>query len=100
MEKPETARWLLPLLFVLSVVRFWLMPLGSSFWLDETATIFVARYGSNHPSLADAAPQAWRSWYYPAIHFNGSLFGFSEIATRLPSVMAMAIFLWLVGRLA
>ena len=100
MTKPETTRWLLPLLLVLCVVRLWLMPLPSSFWLDETATIFVARYGANHPSLADAAPQAWRSWYYPAIHFNGALFGFSEIATRLPSIVAMAAFLWLVGRLA
>jgi hypothetical protein len=31
------SRWLLPLLLALCVIRLWLMPLPSSFWLDETA---------------------------------------------------------------
>src|SRR5581483_9314585 len=93
-------RWLLPLLLALSVVRLWLMPLGSSFWLDETATVFVARHGSHHPSLAIAAPQAWQSWYYPLIRWEGALFGYSEVATRLISVLAMIAFLAAFARLA
>src|ERR1019366_8416279 len=74
-------RRLLPLLLALSLIRLWFMPLPSSFWLDEMATVFVAQHGSGHPSLADAAPQAWRSWYYPVIRMNGAVFGYSEVAT-------------------
>src|SRR5271157_6361010 len=76
------------------------MPLPSSFWLDEMATVFVAQHGSAHPSLADVAPQAWRSWYYPVIRRNGAVFGYSEVATRLPSILAMLGFLWLLAVLA
>lgn len=93
-------RLLLPLLLALCLVRLWLMPLPSSFWLDEMATVFVAQHGANHPSLADAAPQAWRSWYYPVIRMNGAVFGYSEVATRMPSILAMGAFLWLFSGLA
>src|SRR5579871_992603 len=93
-------RWLLPLLLTIGLIRFWLMPLPSSFWLDETATVFVARHGASDPSLAVAAPQAWRSWYYPLIHWTGGVLGYSEIATRLVSVLALAVFLWLFALLA
>jgi mannosyltransferase len=93
-------RWLLPVLLALCLVRLWLMPLGSSFWLDETATVFVAQHGAHNPSLAIAAPQAWQSWYYPLIRWQAALFGYSEIATRLISVLAMGAFLALFGRLA
>jgi mannosyltransferase len=64
------------------------------------ATVFVAQHGSSHPSLADAAPQAWRSWYYPVIRMNGAVFGYSEVTTRLPSILAMAAFLGLLAALA
>ena len=76
------------------------MPLPSSFWLDEMATVFVAQHGSGHPSLADVAPQAWRSWYYPVIRLNGAVFGYSEVATRLPSILAILAFLWILAGLA
>src|SRR5664280_2033475 len=64
---PRVYSALLPLLLALCLVRLWVGPMPSSFWLDEMATVFVAQQGSGHPSLADAAPQAWRSWYYPVI---------------------------------
>ena len=96
----EPYRWLLPLLLGLCIVRLWLLPLPSSFWLDETATVFVAQNGAGHPSVIEAGPQSWRSWYYPAIQWNGALFGYSEIATRLPSVLAMAGVLALLAALA
>jgi hypothetical protein len=87
-------------LLALCLVRLWVMPLPSSFWLDEMATVFVAQQGSGHPSLADVAPQAWRSWYYPVIRINGAVFGYSEVAARMPSVLAMAGFLVLLAGLA
>jgi len=47
---------LLVVVLVLCIVRLWLMPIASSFWVDEMGTVFVARYGASHPSLR-AAPQ-------------------------------------------
>lgn len=76
------------------------MALPSSFWLDETATIFVAQHGAGHPSILEAGPQSWRSWYYPAIRVEGTLFGYSEVATRIPSVLSMAGLLALLSLLA
>jgi len=88
------------LLLALSIVRLWLMPLPSSFWVDEMATVFVARFGAHHPSLAPVAPQAWESLYYYVPRSAGALFGFSEVVYRLPSTLALAAALFLVARLA
>ena len=95
----EASRWLLPLLLLLSVVRFWLMPLPSSFWVDEMVTTFVVRYGAAHPSL-QSAPQVAMSVYYAVAHGAQALLGFSEIAYRLPSTLCMALALFLIARLA
>jgi hypothetical protein len=98
--KFERINLLLSLLVAGCIVRLWLMPLRSSFWIDEIATAFVARYGSAHPSLAPIAPQAWRSIYYYLPRWSEALFGFSEAAYRLPSVLAMGVALFLFARLA
>src|SRR5271168_1273662 len=92
--------YVLTFLLALLVIRLWLMPLPSSFWLDEIATVFVAGHGSNHPSLAAAAPQAWQSWYYFFIRLWAWIFGYSEVVTRIPSILAMAGCLALVARLS
>jgi hypothetical protein len=80
------------------------MPLPSSFWADEMATVFVVHNGSEHPSLAAAAPQAWRSIYYPLPRASeallGHVFGSSEVVYRIPSLLAMGLALFLVARLA
>ena len=49
-------RVLLPLLLALCIARMWVMPLDSSFWVDEAETAFVVHHGVNHPSLAIIAP--------------------------------------------
>jgi len=89
---------LLGLLLAACVTRLWLMPLPSSFWLDELVTSFVVNY-SAHPSFA-IAPQVPESVYYWLPRAMRALFGFSEVAYRLPSVIAMGIALFLVGRIA
>ena len=76
------------------------MPLGSSFWTDEIATVFVAHYGANHPSVTDVAPQAWKSLYYFLPRITDAWFGGSEISIRMPSILAMLGLLLLVARLA
>jgi mannosyltransferase len=107
-EAPESAFFrkfaacidvLLPVALFLCLVRLWLMPLPSSFWVDEMGTAFVVHYGAGHPSLA-AAPQVPQSIYYWLPRAAEALFGFSEISYRLPSVLAMAAALFLTGRLA
>ncbi|HEX4808884.1 MAG TPA: glycosyltransferase family 39 protein [Bryobacteraceae bacterium] len=86
-------------LLALCIGRLWLMPLGSSFWVDEMGTAFVVHYGGNHPSFA-VAPQVPASIYYILPKLSERLFGFSEIAYRVPSVLLMGVTLFLVGRLA
>jgi hypothetical protein len=87
------------LMLLLSVARFWLMPLPSSFWVDEMVTTFVVRNGAAHPSL-QAAPQVAMSVYYAVARGVEALFGFSEIAYRLPSTLFMALALFFIARLA
>src|SRR5580704_11871158 len=90
---------LLGFLLAACITRMWLMPLPSSFWVDEMATVFVVQHGANHPSFA-VAPQVPDSIYYQLPRASEALFGFSEAAYRLPSVLLMGLALFLIARLA
>ncbi len=92
-------RILLPALLVLCLARLWIAPLTSSFWVDEAETAFVAHYGYQHPSLA-AVPQITASVYYWLPSAAERAFGFSEAVERMPSLLAMALALFFIGRLA
>jgi len=92
-------RLVLPALLVLCVARLWIAPLTSSFWVDEAETAFVAHFGYEHPSLA-VVPQITASVYYWLPRAAIAMFGFSEAAERLPSLVAMAMALFFIGRLA
>ncbi|HYL96110.1 MAG TPA: glycosyltransferase family 39 protein, partial [Terriglobales bacterium] len=98
-KKSSRLDWLLALLMALCVARLWLMPLGSSFWIDEIGTRFLVHYGAQHPSLA-VVPQVWKSIYYYLPRGAEVLLGFSEAAYRLPSILVMAAALFFVARLA
>ena len=89
----------LPLLLALCIARMWVMPLGSSFWVDEAETAFVVHHGIHHPSLAIIAP-AIESVYYWLPRMSEGIFGFSEAAERLPSLVALAIALFFIGLLS
>jgi hypothetical protein len=91
--------WILPLLLALLIARLWLMPLPSSFWVDEEVTAFVVHYGPDHASFA-VAPQVTRSVYYALPRAAEAVLGFSEISYRLPSILMMALALFLIARLA
>lgn len=94
-------RWngLLWALLALCVVRLWLIPLGESFWTDETATAFVVRYGAAHPTLA-IAPQLRFSIYYLLPWIADKVGGLSEVGYRLPSTLALLAAALLIARLA
>jgi hypothetical protein len=85
--KVKITRWGLPVLAALCFVRLWLMPLVSSFWVDEMATVFVVEHGAQDPSLK-IAPQVPQSIYYSVI--REVVPGRSEAAYRLPSILFMA----------
>lgn len=93
------ARLALPLLLALCIARMWVMPLTSSFWVDETETAFVVHHGIHNPSLAVIAP-AIESVYYWLPRMPEAIFGFSEAAERLPSLVALGIALFFIGHLA
>jgi 4-amino-4-deoxy-L-arabinose transferase-like glycosyltransferase len=84
-------------MLALCVARMWVMPLGSSFWVDEAETAFIVHHGVNHPSLAIIAP-AIQSVYYWLPRVSEALFGFSEAAERLPSLLALGIALFFIAR--
>ncbi len=102
--KPETClRWIRSnglLLFLLAVcaVRLWFMVLPSSFWTDETGTVFVVKLAGD--ASLDAAPQVPASVYYVLPRAADRLFGFSEISYRIPSVLLMAIAIFFIARIA
>ena len=81
--------FLLTVTLVLCIIRLWLMPLSSSFWVDEMGTAFVVRHGANDPTL-HAAPQVADSVYYALPKPVDRVAGASEAGYRLFSLLAMA----------
>src|SRR5580658_9778901 len=94
----EASRWPIGIVLAVSIARLWLVPLPSSFWVDELVTVFVVKH-PGHASFA-VAPQVPQSIYYWLPRAAQSISGTSEIVYRIPSMVAMAIALWLVARLA
>ncbi len=93
------ARLACVLLLAAAVGRLWLMPLPSSFWVDEMATVFVVQRGAADPSLR-VAPQVPQSVYYQLPRAAETVLGVSEVSFRVPSLVAMALALCLIARLA
>ncbi len=89
----------LSVVLALCLARLWLMPLPSSFWVDEMVSAFVIHFGAAHPSLA-VAPQVTETIYYWLPRAAEAVFGFSEVAYRVPSLIVLGIALWLIARLA
>ena len=89
----------LSLLATAAVYKLWILPLPSSFWVDEMVTAFIVHYGPSHPSLA-AAPQVTATLYYWLPWAAERLWGFSEVAYRIPSTLSMGLALFLLARLA
>ncbi|SNT27905.1 glycosyltransferase family 39 protein [Rhodococcoides kyotonense] len=62
-----------------------------SFWYDEVATVYASR--RSWADLVDLLrnTDAAHGVYYAAMHLWGSVFGFSELSTRLPSALAIGV---------
>jgi len=89
------------LLIVGAVVlcRLWILPLGNSFWLDETVIVTIVRNGfqtSVHQAFLDSQPVMFSIIEWLTRHL-----GESEIVLRLPSLLASIgslIVLYRIGR--
>jgi hypothetical protein len=94
----EASQWPIGIVLAVCIARLWLMPLPSSFWVDELVTMFVVK----HPASASfaVAPQVPQSIYYWLPRAALAVSGPSEISFRIPSMLAMAVALWLVALLA
>ena len=99
MKRDNRYLWALGGLLAAAVFKLWILPLRSSFWVDEMVTAFVVHYGSSHPSLA-VAPQVTATIYYWLPWAAERLFGFSEVVYRIPSTFLMGLSLFLLARLA
>ncbi len=86
----KAMKWAPGAVLALCIARLWLMPLPSSFWVDEMGTVFVVRHGSGDPSFA-AAPQVPESIYYWLPKAAAAMFGSSEAVYRVPSVLALGL---------
>lgn len=89
----------LGVILAVCVLRLWIAPLWSSFWVDEMATAFVVHRGAQDPTLR-VAPQVAQSIYYLLPRTAERWFGFSEVSYRIPSLVAMLAALFLIGRIA
>lgn len=90
--------WYLVLLLILCLGRMWIMPLPSSFWLDEAATVMLAQ----HPDDAsfNVAPQLSATIYNAVPRTVHRLIGDTEIDYRIPSLLLAGLALWFVARIA
>ncbi|SDT53534.1 mannosyltransferase [Pseudarthrobacter equi] len=84
--------WKLPaalglLAFCVAFVGMWI----PSFWDDEIATISAARRSPGELLLLLQSVDAVHGLYYLFMHFWTSVFGFSEIAMRIPSALAVGL---------
>lgn len=94
----EAGRWPIATVMAVLIARLWLVPLPSSFWVDELVTMFVVKH-PGHASFA-VAPQVPQSIYYWLPRAALAVSGPSEVSFRIPSMLAMAVALWLVALLA
>jgi hypothetical protein len=98
MKHPNRYLWVLSFLLAAALFKLWILPLRSSFWVDEMVTAFVVHYGRTHFSLA-VAPQVTATVYYWLPWAAERLWGFSEVVYRIPSTILMGISLFLLARL-
>jgi len=77
----------------------WFPPLGSSLWLDETSTYWVIRDGFLATLERGHRYSPSGTLYLAILYFVKAVAGSSEIALRLPSVVALLLAVVLLARL-
>ena len=92
-------RYLLLLIYMIVVFRLWIMPLGSSLWLDETLTYWNVMEGVSHVFERSAACAGQFQLYMFITALSTKFFGLNEFGLRLPSIIASIGSSWLIFRI-
>lgn len=82
------ARWLLAAVLSWVFLRMALAPLAEGLWLDETGTAFVVREDASQVLARATRYQGQSPCYYLLAWASVRLLGWSEVALRLPSLLA------------
>ena len=87
------------LLLACALIRCWLMPLTSGFWLDETGSFYIVS-GNWHQFLERMSVSIQSPLYFGMLWLVYHCVGSSELILRMPSILAMALAALLLYRLA
>jgi mannosyltransferase len=99
-EAQNGERMLIVAMGAMAVIQLWFGLIASSLWLDETGTWWIVKDG---PAEAVRRAFSWSGqspFFYLLAWLSSRVFGLSEIALRLPSVLAMAGTLYFLFRIA
>ncbi len=92
-------QWYIWAAWVLVIIRLWIQPMSSSFWLDETGT-FVLVQGTFSEMLEKCARWVGQPTFFIAIVWPfAQLPGPREVILRLPSFLGLAVATVLVYRI-
>ncbi|MBZ5622518.1 MAG: glycosyltransferase family 39 protein [Acidobacteriia bacterium] len=88
------------ILLAIAVVDLWILPIRSSFWLDETATFWAIKDGVANLLHRTAEWSGQSPLYYLTAWLALVTGGRQEWVLRLPSLIAMIVAAWLLYKLA
>src|ERR1039458_2325802 len=86
------------ILIAIVVVDLWILPIRSSFWLDETATFWVIKDGLANLLQRSMDWAGQSPLYYLTAWLALAAGGRHEWVLRLPSLIALTIAAWLLVR--
>jgi 4-amino-4-deoxy-L-arabinose transferase-like glycosyltransferase len=96
----EKASRFFGILVAIAVVDLWILPIRSSFWLDETATFWIIKDGVANLLQRSMDWAGQSPLYYLTAWLALVAGGRHEWVLRLPSLIALTIAAWLLYRLA
>ena len=91
MSDPEKTNRFFGVLAAMAVVDLWILPIRSSFWLDETATFWVIKDGVANLLLRSNWAGSQSPLYYLTVWPALVIGGRHEWVLRLPSLVALMI---------
>lgn len=96
----KRTRTFLASLLAIAVIVLWVLPIQSSFWLDETGTFWVIKDGLANLLARSASWSGQSPLYYLTAWAALVAGGRAEWVLRLPSLVALMVAAWLFYRLA
>lgn len=95
----SSSHYFLLFIYLVVVIRIWIMQLGTSLWLDETLTYWNVMKGVSEVLPRSAVCAGQFQLYMLITALSAKLFGLNEIGLRIPSLIASFGSSWLMFRL-